>query len=71
MKCVRCGKRIPKGRLKAIPETELCVKCSEEVGGDYEVTVIEENLGSSIISKPFIQKEKRVIERIATRRKKS
>jgi len=69
MNCIRCGKRIPKGRLKAVPETELCVKCSEAVGGDYEITVVEENLGSSIISKPFIQKQKRIIEPITTRRK--
>lgn len=34
-KCERCGKKIPKERLEAIPETRLCVKCSTEIGGDY------------------------------------
>lgn len=28
--CLRCGKPIPEGRLKAIPETELCIECQKE-----------------------------------------
>jgi len=26
--CSECGKPIPSGRLKALPETETCVACS-------------------------------------------
>lgn len=42
MKCGKCGKRIPKQRLAALPDTKLCVKCSELVGGDYIVEYREE-----------------------------
>ncbi len=38
--CVICEKEIPALRLEAIPETRLCVGCSEMCGGDYEVTVV-------------------------------
>jgi hypothetical protein len=31
MNCILCKKPIPKERLEAIPETEVCVKCSSEV----------------------------------------
>lgn len=33
--CKRCSKHIPVARQRALPETELCLKCSEEVGGDF------------------------------------
>jgi len=42
--CARCRATIPAGRIAALPETRLCIKCSEEIGGDFEVTVIKENL---------------------------
>ena len=29
MKCVKCKKNIAKARLKALPDTDTCVKCSE------------------------------------------
>lgn len=32
MKCTSCGKRIPKARLEALPETTLCVQCAERSG---------------------------------------
>jgi len=28
MKCIYCGVEIPEGRLKALPNTKTCVKCS-------------------------------------------
>jgi len=28
--CIRCNKEIPFGRLKAVPETLLCVPCAEK-----------------------------------------
>jgi hypothetical protein len=28
MNCIHCGKKIPKARLLALPDTETCVKCS-------------------------------------------
>lgn len=60
--CKRCREEIPKERLEVLPETNLCIKCSEEIGGDFEVKIIEENLGSSIVSKPIVHKKVRYIE---------
>lgn len=30
MKCIKCKRKIPKVRLKALPDTTVCVKCSNE-----------------------------------------
>jgi hypothetical protein len=30
MNCTECGKKIPKIRLKALPDTTTCVRCSQE-----------------------------------------
>jgi hypothetical protein len=30
MECLECGKPIPKERLKVLPNTTTCVKCSQE-----------------------------------------
>ncbi|HKV37707.1 MAG TPA: TraR/DksA C4-type zinc finger protein [Blastocatellia bacterium] len=46
-RCGRCGSDIPRARVKALPDTVLCVKCSEEIGGDYEITVVAENLAKA------------------------
>ncbi len=66
--CARCGATIPAGRLKALPETRLCIRCSEEVGGDFEVSVVPENLGKAgSLKKNYggfhISKKRRKIER--------
>lgn len=45
--CVRCGAEIPVERIEAIPETRLCVRCSQEVGGDFEVTITPDNLAKA------------------------
>jgi hypothetical protein len=45
--CERCRTQIPQGRLEALPETRLCVKCSQAIGGDFVVSVVTENLGKS------------------------
>jgi len=37
--CRKCGDEIPKARLAAIPETLVCVKCSEKIGGEFELEV--------------------------------
>ncbi len=34
--CARCGGEIPAERLEAVPETRVCVKCSEEMGGEFD-----------------------------------
>jgi hypothetical protein len=30
-----------------LPDTRLCAPCSQEIGGDYHLTVVPENLGKS------------------------
>jgi hypothetical protein len=35
------------GRIEALPETRLCLKCSRDVGGDFVVSVSQENVGKS------------------------
>ncbi|MCB9751414.1 MAG: TraR/DksA C4-type zinc finger protein [Myxococcales bacterium] len=37
--CRRCGDTIPPARLAAIPDTRVCVRCSEEIGGEFELEV--------------------------------
>lgn len=43
--CTRCGDELPAGRLKAIPDTLVCVKCSEEIGGEFELKVTVSGTG--------------------------
>jgi hypothetical protein len=42
--CRKCGEAIPPARLEAIPDTLVCVKCSEKIGGEFELEV---RLGST------------------------
>lgn len=41
--CHRCEAEIPPARVRAIPDTLLCVKCSEEVGGEFKITARQRN----------------------------
>ena len=45
--CQRCKAEIPIERLEALPDTRLCVKCSEKIGGEFEVTVVADNLAKT------------------------
>ncbi|MBI3832601.1 MAG: TraR/DksA C4-type zinc finger protein [Planctomycetes bacterium] len=45
--CERCKAEIPLERVEALPDTFLCTKCSKEVGGDYEITIVPENMSKS------------------------
>jgi hypothetical protein len=45
--CQRCRKEIPVERIEAIPETRLCVACSQAVGGEFESRFSRENLGKA------------------------
>jgi hypothetical protein len=45
--CRLCGAEIPPARLKAIPDTFLCVKCSEKTGGEFELEVTVSNTGKA------------------------
>ena len=43
--CQVCRAEIPAERIEALPETRLCIRCSEKKGGDFVVSVVPENLG--------------------------
>lgn len=45
--CIRCKAMIPPERIEALPETRLCVPCSKAVGGDFETTIVSENLAKT------------------------
>ena len=45
--CQRCSCEIPAERIEALPETRLCLACSREVGGEFEVTAVSENLAKT------------------------
>jgi hypothetical protein len=42
--CERCKAEIPAERIEALPETRVCVKCAEAMGGsEFEVRVVPVN----------------------------
>jgi hypothetical protein len=45
--CRVCGKPIPEPRLKAIPDTLVCVRCSEKIGGEFELEVRVSSTGKA------------------------
>jgi hypothetical protein len=45
--CQRCGTEIPAERIEVLPETRLCVNCSQAVGGEFDLTITPENLAKS------------------------
>lgn len=45
--CELCHVEIPRERLAAIPDTRLCVKCSDEVGGEWEYVGVGLNLAKT------------------------
>lgn len=45
--CQRCKTDIPAERLEALPETRLCVQCSRDVGGEFEMRASPENLAKT------------------------
>jgi hypothetical protein len=46
-RCARCQAEIPVERLEVLPETRLCVACSQAVGGEFDRTVVTENLAKT------------------------
>ena len=45
--CERCNEPIPQARVKAMPETWICIECSEEVGGEFKLVATQVNLGKA------------------------
>jgi hypothetical protein len=65
--CVRCRQQIPAERAAAVPDTRLCVACSQTVGNEFDLLISQENLGKAgSIKKNFggveIEKIRREIE---------
>jgi hypothetical protein len=49
---------IPAERLEAVPETRLCVRCSQEVGGDLKLVVRTRNTGKGGIKQTGVDIDK-------------
>ena len=45
--CQRCRAEIPAERIETLPETRLCIKCSQEVGSDFISVMSQESLGKA------------------------
>ena len=45
--CAVCGGEIPAARLKAMPETMVCIECSQNIGGEYELEVKVSSTGKA------------------------
>jgi hypothetical protein len=45
--CRVCGEAIPEARLQAIPDTLVCVRCSEKMGGEFELEVKVSSTGKA------------------------
>ena len=45
--CRLCGVEIPQARLKAIPDTLICVDCSSKTGGEFELEVTVNSTGKA------------------------
>jgi hypothetical protein len=37
--CVKCGGEVPAERVEALPDTQLCIRCSQAMGGEFDVYV--------------------------------
>jgi hypothetical protein len=46
-RCVRCDAEIPAERVEILPDTLICVKCSEEIGGEFIMVARPENIGKA------------------------
>ena len=45
--CQQCGAMIPAERIEVLPQTRLCVACSKRVGGEFDVSIVPENLAKA------------------------
>lgn len=45
--CQRCGETIPAERIEALPETRLCLACSQTVGGEFQHSFSQESIGKT------------------------
>ena len=45
--CARCRVEIPPERVAALPDTRLCIDCSQNVGGEFDLEIRQENLAKT------------------------
>ena len=45
--CRFCGVEIPQARLKALPDTRICVNCSHSKGAEFELEVTTNSTGKA------------------------
>lgn len=62
--CIRCGEPIPIERIETMPETRVCVKCSEEIGGEFVRKVRPVNVAkSNSLKKNYSDYEVRLVRK--------
>jgi len=42
--CERCKAEIPPERVDILPDTRVCVKCSADMKGEFDMILVSENL---------------------------
>ena len=60
--CLRCNQMIPASRCAALPETRICVLCSEILGGEFEYQATTQGLskgGLKITGTELVEVRKR------------
>jgi hypothetical protein len=45
--CRICGEAIPQARIAALPDTLVCVACSQRIGGEFELEVTTSATGKA------------------------
>ena len=68
MYCIKCGNEIPEGRLKAVPGTHTCVRCSsaQRVAGFALITGKTEYSALQLMSQSDAQRLHKMGERRGT-----
>ncbi|ARK12974.1 TraR/DksA family transcriptional regulator [Fibrivirga algicola] len=68
MYCIKCGNEIPEGRLKAVPGTRTCVRCSsaQRVAGFPMITGKTEYSALQLMSQADAQRLHKMGERRGT-----
>lgn len=67
--CLRCNAMIPPSRCAALPETRVCVTCSEAIGGEFVYEATTQGLskgglkitGTELVA---VRKRRKKVERI-------
>lgn len=46
-RCERCEGEIPVDRIEVLPDTTICTKCSQAIGGEYRLEIVPDSVGKA------------------------